>query len=235
MVRSLEHLWHDVKAESIGATLMSSKTNTNTASTNTASTNTASTNTNNMAAATVERISDNEFQKFIARMRNAGKNSESAVQRVFLAVWRDVACSHSLVRLNEAYTALEDNPFKVQFSTAIRALAGAGEKDSKADALKRTGYNPLSYSSKEKAFTWNYDAKEAKGVKAIIAQNYKDFPSVHFRAVKLAKAKNVFTWSEVDAFKRRIETAKKSGNLYEKDAERLASLVLEIERLTNGN
>ena len=196
--------------------------------------NTANTaNTASRKTATVERVSDGEFLKFLTRMKNAGKNSEGAVQRVFLAVWRDVACSHSLIRLNEAYAALEDNPFKAQFSTAIRALAGAGEKDSNADALKRTGYNPIAYSTKEKSFTWNYDAKEAKSVKAIIAQNYKDFATVHFRAIKLAKNKSVLTWADVDAFKRRIETAKKSGNLYEKDAERLSSLVLEIERLTN--
>lgn len=193
-----------------------------------------STSTSTNKVSTIERISDAEFQKFITRMRNAGKNSESAVQRVFLAVWRDVACSHSLVRLNEAYEALVDNPFRTQFSTAVRALAGAGEKDSKADALKRTGYSPLTYNAKEKSFTWGYDAREAKNVKAIIAQNYKDFPAVHFRAIKLAKAKNVFTWSEVDAFRKRIESAKKSGNLYDKDAERLSALVLEIERLTNG-
>ena len=203
-----------------------------TSSTNTNTANTA--NTNNKAAATVERISDNEFQKFIARMRNAGKNSESAVQRVFLAVWRDVACSHSLVRLNAAYEALADNPFRTQFSTAIRALAGAGEKDIKADALKRTGYNPLAYNAKEKCFTWNYDAREAKSIKSVIAQNFKDFGTVHFRAVKLAKSKAVMTWADVDAFRKRIETAKKAGNLYDKDAERLAALVLEIERLTNG-
>ena len=183
---------------------------------------------------TVERISDTEFQKFLTRMKNSGKNSESAVQRVFLAVWRDVACSHSLIRLNEAYIALGDNPFKTQFSTAVRALAGAGEKDSKADALKRTGYNPLAYNTKEKCFTWNYDAKESKNIKTVIAQNYKDFPSVHFRAVKLAKNKSVLTWSEVDTFKLRIETAKKTGNLYDKDAERFSALILEIERLTNG-
>lgn len=207
-----------------------------TSSTNTNTANTANTaNTNNKAAATVERISDNEFQKFIARMRNAGKNSESAVQRVFLAVWRDVACSHSLVRLNEAYAALADNPFRTQFSTAIRALAGAGEKDSNADALKRTGYNPLAYNAKDKNFVWSYDKREARAVKDIIAQNFKDFSTVHFRAVKLAKAKNVFTWSEVDSFRKRIESAKKAGNLYDKDAERLSALVLEIERLTNGN
>lgn len=193
------------------------------------------TNTASRKAATVERISDNEFQKFLTRMKNAGKNSESSVQRVFLAVWRDVACSHSLVRLNQAYEALADNPFRTQFSTAIRALAGAGEKDVKADALKRTGYNPIAYNAKEKCFTWNYDARESKSIKAVIAQNFRDFSTVHFRAVKLAKAKNVFTWSEVDSFRKRIETAKKAGNLYEKDSERLAALVLEIERLTNGN
>lgn len=208
---------------------------TNTASTNTASTNTASRKTANKAVANVERVSDGEFQKFIARMKNAGKNSESAVQRVFLAVWRDVACSHSLVRLNEAYAALAENPFRTQFSTAIRALAGAGEKDSTSDALKRTGYNPLAYNAKEKCFTWGYDAREAKAVKDVIAQNYKDFATVHFRAIKLAKNKSVLTWADVDAFKRRIETAKKSGNLYEKDTERLSALILEIERLTNGN
>ena len=185
--------------------------------------------------ATVERISDNEFQAFLNKMRNAGKNAEKATQNVFLAVWRDIACSHSLVRLNEAYAALAENPFRKQFSATIRALAGEGRKDNNADALERTGYSPLSYNSKEKCFTWNYDAKEAKSVKAIIAQNYKDFATVHFRAIKLAKNKSVLTWADVDAFKRRIETAKKSGNLYEKDAERLASLVLEIERLTNGN
>ena len=185
-------------------------------------------------AATVERISDNEFQKFLARMRNAGKNSESSVQRVFLAVWRDIACSHSLVRLNQAYEALADNPFRTQFSTAIRSLAGAGEKDVKADALKRTGYNPLAYNAKEKCFTWNYDARESKSIKAVITQNFRDFSTVHFRAVKLAKAKNVFTWSEVDSFRKRIESAKKAGNLYDKDAERFSALILEIERLTNG-
>ena len=168
-------------------------------------------------------------------MRNAGKNAEKATQNVFLAVWRDIACSHSLVRLNEAYAALEDNPFRKQFSAAIRALAGEGRKDNNADALERTGYAPLSYSAKEKCFTWGYDAREAKSVKAVIAQNYKDFATVHFRAVKLAKNKSVLTWADVDAFKRRIETAKKSGNLYDKDAERLSALVLEIERLTNGN
>ena len=199
--------------------------------TNTASTNTAS----HKAAMTGERLSDSEFQKFIERMRNAGKNAEKATQNVFLAVWRDIACSHSLVRLNEAYAALEDNPFRKQFSAAIRALAGEGRKDNNADALERTGYAPLSYSAKEKCFTWGYDAREAKSVKAVIAQNYKDFATVHFRAVKLAKNKSVLTWADVDAFKRRIETAKESGNLYDKDAERLSALVLEIERLTNGN
>ena len=204
---------------------MSTNTNTSTAST---------ASTASRKAATVERISDSEFQKFIARMRNAGKNSESAVQRVFLAVWRDVACSHSLVRLNEAYTALADNPFRQQFSTAIRALAGEGRKDNNADTLERTGYKSLSYNAKDKNFVWSYDKREARNIKDIIAQNYKDFAAVHFRAVKLAKAKNVFTWSEVDSFRKRIETAKKAGNLYEKDAERLAALVLEIERLTNG-
>lgn len=211
---------------------MATNTNTNTA--NTASINTASTNTASRKAATSERLSDSEFRSFLNRMKNAGKSSESAVQRVFLAVWRDVACSHSLVRLNEAYAVLADNPFRTQFSTAIRALAGMGRKDSSADALQRTGYNPLAYNAKEKAFTWSYDKKEARGVKDAIAQNYKDFPSVHFRAVKLAKAKNVFTWSEVDSFRKRIESAKKAGNLYDKDAERLAALVMEIERLTNG-
>lgn len=211
---------------------MATNTNTNT---NTTSTNTANTaNTASRKAATVERISDNEFQKFIARMRNAGKNSEAAVQRVFLAVWRDIACSHSLVRLNEAYAALEDNPFKAQFSTAIRALSGAGEKDIKADALKRTGYNPLAYAAKEKAFTWAYDKRESQEIKKAIAQNYKDFPAPHFRAIKLAKSKAVMTWADVDAFRKRIESAKKAGNLYDKDAERLSALVLEIERLTNG-
>lgn len=183
--------------------------------------------------ASVERVSDGEFQAFLNKMRNAGKNAEKATQCVFLAVWRDVACSHSLIRLNEAYAVLAENPFRKQFSAAVRALAGEGKKDSNADSLERTGYAPLSYSAKEKCFTWGYGAKEAKDVKAVIAQNYRDFPSVHFRAVKLAKAKNVFTWSEVDAFKRRIETAKKSGNLYDKDAERLSALILEIERLTS--
>lgn len=202
--------------------------------TNTASTANTANTASRKTAMVVERVSDNEFQKFLARMKNAGKNSESSVQRVFLAVWRDVACSHSLVRLNQAYEALTDNPFRAQFSTAIRALAGAGEKDSTADALKRTGYNPLAYNAKEKCFTWNYDARESKNIKAVISQNFRDYSTVHFRAVKLAKAKNVFTWSEVDTFRKRIETAKKAGNLYDKDAERLAALVLEIERLTNG-
>lgn len=208
---------------------MSTNTNTSTST----STNKAATSTNKTAA-TVERISDSEFQKFIARMKNAGKNSEAAVQRVFLAVWRDIACSHSLVRLNEAYAALADNPFRSQFSTAIRALSGSGRKDNNADALERTGYNSLSYNAKDKAFVWSYDKREAKDVKAVIAQNYKDFATVHFRAVKLAKSKAVMTWADVDAFRKRIETAKKAGNLYDKDAERLAALVLEIERLTNG-
>lgn len=185
-------------------------------------------------AATVERLSDSEFRSFLNKMKNAGKNSESAVQRVFLAVWRDIACSHSLVRLNEAYAVLADNPFRTQFSTAIRALAGSGRKDNNADAMERTGYNPLSYNAKDKAFVWAYDKREAKDVKAVIAQNFRDFSTVHFRSIKLAKNKSVLTWADVDAFKRRIETAKKAGNLYDKDAERLAALVLEIERLTNG-
>lgn len=209
---------------------MSINTNTDTNTSTNTNTNTAS----RKAAMAVERVSDSEFQKFLVRMRNAGKNSESAVQRVFLAAWRDIACSHSLVRLNQAYEVLAESPFRTQFSTAIRALAGAGEKDIKADALKRTGYNPLTYNAKEKCFTWNYDAREAKSIKTVISQNFRDFSTVHFRAVKLAKAKNVFTWSEVDSFRKRIETAKKAGNLYEKDSERLAALVLEIERLTNG-
>lgn len=196
----------------------------------TINTNTAS----RKAAMTVERLSDSEFQKFIERMRNAGKNSEKAVQNVFLAVWRDIACSHSLVRLNQAYEALAENPFRTQFSTAIRALAGAGEKDIKADALQRTGYAPLSYNAKDKNFVWSYDKREARAIKDIIAQNYKDFAAVHFRAVKLAKNKAVLTWADVDAFRKRIETAKKAGNLYDKDAERLSALILEIERLTNG-
>ena len=197
------------------------------------STSTSTSNTSRKAE-TVERVSDSEFQKFLTRMKNAGKNSESAVQRVFLAVWRDVACSHSLVRLNTAYEALADNPFRTQFSTAIRALAGAGKKDSSTDALQRTGYNPLAYNAKDKNFVWAYDKREARTIKDIIAQNYKDFPSVHFRAVKLAKNKAVLTWADVDAFRKRIETAKKSGSIYDKDAERIAALVLEIERLTDG-
>lgn len=195
---------------------------------------TSTNKTANKAIASTERVSDSVFQSFLNKMKNAGKNSEKAVQNVFLAVWRDIACSHSLVRLNEAYAALSENPFRKQFSAAVRALAGEGKRDSNADALERTGYAPLSYSAKEKCFTWGYDAREAKDVKAVIAQNYKDFPAPHFRAIKLAKNKSVLTWADVDAFKRRIETAKKSGNLYEKDAERLAALVLEIERLTSG-
>lgn len=195
---------------------------------------TSTNKTTNKAIASTERVSDSVFQSFLNKMKNAGKNSEKAVQNVFLAVWRDIACSHSLVRLNEAYAALSENPFRKQFSAAVRALAGEGKRDSNADALERTGYAPLSYSAKEKCFTWGYDAREAKDVKAVIAQNYKDFPAPHFRAIKLAKNKSVLTWADVDAFKRRIETAKKSGNLYEKDAERLAALVLEIERLTSG-
>lgn len=195
---------------------------------------TSTNKTANKAIASTERVSDSVFQSFLNKMKNAGKNSEKAVQNVFLAVWRDIACSHSLVRLNEAYVALSENPFRKQFSAAVRALAGEGKRDSNADALERTGYAPLSYSAKEKCFTWGYDAREAKDVKAVIAQNYKDFPAPHFRAIKLAKNKSVLTWADVDAFKRRIETAKKSGNLYEKDAERLAALVLEIERLTSG-
>ena len=209
---------------------MSSKTNT-ASTTNTANTaNTAS----RKAAMIVERLSDSEFQAFLNKMRNAGKNAEKATQNVFLAVWRDIACSHSLVRLNEAYAALSENPFRKQFSAAIRALAGEGRKDNNADALERTGYSPLAYAAKEKAFTWAYDKREERAVKDIIAQNYKGFAAVHFRAVKLAKNRSVLTWADVDAFKRRIETAKKSGNLYDKDAERLSALVLEIERLTNG-
>ena len=204
---------------------MANKTNTNTASTNTAS---------RKAAMTVERLSDNEFQAFLNKMRNAGKNAEKATQNVFIAVWRDIACSHSLVRLNEAYAALAENPFRKQFSAAIRALAGEGRKDNNADALERTGYSPLAYAAKEKAFTWAYDKREERAIKDIIAQNYKDFTTVHFRAIKLAKNKSVLTWADVDAFKRRIETAKKSGSIYDKDAERLAALILEIERLTNG-
>lgn len=198
------------------------------------STSTSTSTSTNRKNITAERLSDSEFRSFLNKMKNAGKNSESAVQRVFLAVWRDIACSHSLVRLNEAYSALEDNPFRTQFSTAIRALAGAGEKDNKSDFLKRTGYTPLAYNAKEKCYLWAYDKREARTIKDIIAQNYKDFTAVHFRAIKLAKAKNVFTWSEVDAFRKRIETAKKTGNLYDKDAERISALVLEIERLTNG-
>ena len=189
----------------------------------------------NKAIANVERVSDGEFQKFLTRMKNAGKNSEKAVQNVFLAVWRDVACSHSLVRLNDAYAALAENPFRKQFSATIRALAGEGRKDNNADALERTGYSPLAYAAKEKAFTWAYDKREERAIKDIIAQNYKDFATVHFRSIKLAKNKSVLTWADVDAFKRRIETAKKSGNLYEKDTKRLDELVLEIERLTNSN
>ena len=199
-------------------------------------TNTANTaNTASHKTATVERVSDTEFRSFLTKMRNAGKNAEKATQNVFLAVWRDIACSHSLVRLNEAYAALEDNPFKSQFSTAIRALSGAGEKDAKSDSLKRTGYSPLSYNAKEKVYLWSYDKRESQEIKKAIAQNYKDFPAPHFRAIKLAKNKSVLTWADVDAFKRRIEAAKKSGNLYEKDTKRLDELVLEIERLTNGN
>ena len=219
---------------------MSNKTNTaNTANTANAANAANTANTANAAsrktAIVVERVSDGEFQKFLARMKNAGKNNESAVQRVFLAVWRDVSCSHSLVRLNQAYEALADNPFRTQFSAAIRALAGSGRKDNNADAMERTGYNPLSYNAKDKTFVWSYDKRESRAIKDIIAQNYKDFATVHFRAVKLAKAKNVFTWADVDAFRKRIESAKKAGSLYEKDAERLSALVLEIERLTNGN
>lgn len=194
----------------------------------------ASTNkTANKAIANVERVSDSEFQAFLNKMKNAGKNAEKATQNVFLAVWRDIACSHSLVRLNEAYAALAENPFRKQFSAAVRALAGEGKKDSNSDTLERTGYSPLAYAAKEKAFTWAYDKREERAIKDIIAQNYKDFATVHFRAIKLAKNKSVLTWADVDAFKRRIETAKKSGNLYEKDAERLSALVLEIERLTS--
>lgn len=189
--------------------------------------------TANKAIANTERVSDSVFQSFLNKMRNAGKNAEKATQNVFLAVWRDIACSHSLVRLNEAYAALSENPFRKQFSAAIRALAGEGKKDSNADSLERTGYSPLAYAAKEKAFTWAYDKREERAIKDIIAQNYKDFTTVHFRAIKLAKNKSVLTWADVDAFKRRIETAKKSGNLYEKDAERLSALINEIERLTS--
>ena len=183
-------------------------------------------------------MSDDFFLSLLKAVKSTGEKSEAAVQRVFLASWRDLACSHSLKRLNSAYEAMESNPFKSQFSAAIRALAGMGKRNSDAtsDKLARTGINPLIYDAKAQAFIWAYDARQARAVKRQIEENFRAFATVHFRTVKLeAAGKKLVTWSEIDAFQKRLSSAKNQGRIYEPDLNKITELLNELERISAKN
>ena len=185
-----------------------------------------------------ERVSDDFFLSLLKAVKSTGEKSEAAVQRVFLAAWRDLACSHSLKRLNLAFEAMEGNPFKTQFSMAIRTLAGMGKRNSDAtsDKLARTGINPLIYDAKAQAFIWAYDSRQARSVKKQIEENFRNFATVHFRTVKLESAgKKLVTWSEIDAFRKRLSSAKNQGRIYEPDLNKITELLNELERISAKN
>ena len=133
---------------------------------------------------------------------------------------------------------MEGNPFKQQFSAAIRALAGMGKKnpDATSDKLSRTGINPLIYEAKSKSFVWAYDSRQARSVKKQIEENFRAFATVHFRTIKLeAAGKKIVTWADIDAFRKRLSAARNQGRVYEPDLNKIAELLNELERISAKN
>lgn len=173
-----------------------------------------------------DRIDDTMFFGILESIKRDGLKAERAVQRGFVAAWRDIANSHSVERLERLWTVLADckSPFKSQISLAIRALAGMARPVKSAQKWERTGKEPLQLG--KSGWTLTLDDESKAELKNRIA-----WGEVHFRSIQVAAATSVFTWAEASAFAERIRKANKRGTILTSDAAKLAELLAEIERI----
>ena len=173
-----------------------------------------------------DRIDDTMFSGILESIKRDGLKAERAVQRGFVAAWRDIANSHSVERLDRLWTVLADckSPFKSQVSLAIRALAGMAAPVKNSQKWERTGKEPLQLG--RAGWTLTLDDEGKAELKNRIA-----WGEVHFRSIQVAAAVSVFTWAEVNAFAERIRKANKRGTILSSDAAKLAELLAEIERI----
>lgn len=174
-----------------------------------------------------DRIDDTMFSGILESIKRDGLKAERAVQRGFVAAWRDIANSHSVERLERLWTVLADckSPFKSQVSLAIRALAGMAIPVKSAQKWKRTGKEPLTYANGS-GWTLTLDDESKAELKNRIA-----WGEIHFRSIQVAAATSVFTWAEAAAFAERIRKASNRGTIPTKDIEKLSELLNEIERI----
>ena len=173
-----------------------------------------------------DRIDDSMFSGILESIKRDGLKAERAVQRGFIAAWRDIANSHSVERLERLWTVLADckSPFKSQVSLAIRALAGMATPVKNAQKWERTGKEPLQLG--KSGWTLTLDDESKAELKNRIA-----WGEVHFRSIQVAAATSIFTWAEANAFAERIRKAAKRGTIPTNDMEKLSELLNEIERI----
>lgn len=173
-----------------------------------------------------DRLSDDLFSGILESIKRDGLKAERAIQRGFMAAWRDIANSHSVERLERLWAVLADckSPYKAQVSLAIRALAGMATPVKSAQKWQRTGKEPLQLG--KSGWTLTLDDESKTELKNRIA-----WGEMHFRSIQVAAATSVFTWAEVSAFAERIRKANKRGTILANDAAKLAELLAEIERI----
>ncbi len=173
-----------------------------------------------------DRLSDDLFSGVLESIKRDGLKAERAIQRGFMAAWKDIANSHSVERLERLWTVLADSksPFKAQVSLAIRALSGMARPVKNSQKWERTGKEPLQLG--KNGWTLTLDDVSKTELK-----NRIEWGEVHFRSIQVAAATSVFTWAEVNAFAERIRKASKRGTILANDAAKLAELLAEIERI----
>lgn len=180
-----------------------------------------------MSKISSDRLSDVQFSNLIVTIRRDGAKAERTIQRGFLSAWHDIAASHSTDRLTQLWQVLAEtkSPYKTQISLAIRALAGMAMPVKSAQKWKRTGKEPLAYANGS-GWTLTLDDESKRELATRL-----EWGEIHFRAIQVAAATSVFTWAEAAAFAERIRKASKRGTILAGDADKLAELLAEIERI----
>lgn len=180
-----------------------------------------------MANNSSDRLSDVQFSNLIVAIRRDGARVERSIQRGFVSAWRDLAASHSTDRLTQLWQVLTEtkSPYKAQISLAIRALAGMAKPVKTSQKWERTGKEPLAYGNGS-GWTLTLDDESKRELATRL-----EWGEIHFRSIQVAAATSVFTWAEAAAFAERIRKANKRGTILSGDADKLAELLAEIERI----
>ena len=173
-----------------------------------------------------DRLSESDFEALIETIKTTTERTESYIQTIFMAAWRDLACSHSCERLGQLWDALAEtkSPYRAQVSLAMRALAGMAAPSKASQKWTRTGRAPLIL--QEGVWILHLEDEDKVVLKDRATWKY------HFRAIQVKAAKADFTWQEVALFVKRIGVATKQNRIPEKDLKRFQELLGEIERIS---